>query len=42
MEMDNLWPRNRLIKVAIDKIFQAKRELLVKLSNAYIKKIKRN
>lgn len=31
-----------MIKVAIDKIFQAKRELLVKLSDTCIKKIKRN
>lgn len=38
---DGLWPRNQ-IKVATDKIFQAKTELLVKLSGANTKKIKRN
>lgn len=40
-----LWSRNQLIKVAVNKIFQAKRgerELLVKLSDAQIKKLKRN
>ena len=39
---DGLWPRNWWIKVATDKIFQAKRELLVKLSDANTKRIKRN
>lgn len=38
-----LWPRNLLIQVVVGKIFQAKRgerELLVKLTDAYIEKLK--